>query len=451
MNTADAPSSAAMWTAEELHALADEIALVGASELPVEQLDQLDALERIKSAAAAAQVVITSMFAVRAEAEDIPTDGRRRPPRSMSIGAEVALAVRSSPHQGEQRVMLSRRLREDLPGVHAALGRGELSEKQAFAVAREVAHLDVEQRGRVDADLTTSLTGLCALGDEGLRQSVRRSCLTVAPDAEARRHRRARADRHVTTRLLDDGTGRVTAVVAGEHLAIVRSALDEAAATARASGDDRTSGQVRSDTLVQRITGHDPATPVDVRINLVIGAESLVGGSREPGHLAGVGWLPAALCTDLVRRASADAKASLRRLYARPEDGALVALESRARAFPAALAEFIDLRDGGRCRTPGCNAVIRHHDHVVRDADGGRTSAWNGQGLCERCNYVKESPGWATWVASEPDDPLHRVHGTTEHLRILRSTAPPLPGRPASTPDYSPAELQLARALTLAA
>lgn len=94
--------------------------------------------------------------------------------------------------------------------------------------------------------------------------------------------------------------------------------------------------------------------------------------------------------------------------------------------------------------------MIRHDDHVVRAADGGRTEAANGQGLCERCNYVKETPGWASWVPDASPDELHQVHGVTEHLRIMRSTAPPLPGGPAGAPDYSPLELRLASNFTLA-
>jgi hypothetical protein len=447
--TTDVPGAAAPWSAEELHALADLLVGIETTDQPVALLDRVEALERVKAAAAAAQVLATAAFADAAEAvEDLPPDGRRRPRRALSIGAEVALAARTSPYQGEQRVLLSRRLRDDLPGVHAALGRGEIREDQAFAIAREVAHLDPAQRTAVDADLTRLPGGLAGLGDEKLRRAVRRSCLTMAADAEARRHERARADRHVTTRQLGDGTGRVTAVVAVEHLSAIRQVLDEDAASARAAGDERTSGQVRADTLVHRITGHDPVEPVPVRVNLVISAESLLAGGDEPALLPGIGWLPAGLCTRLVRDASTAAKATLRRLFVRPADRALVAMESRSRTFPTALAELLDLRDGGRCRTPGCDAAIRHHDHVVRETDGGPTSAHNGQGLCERCNYAKESPGWASWVASSGSGP-HEVHGVTEHLRILRSTAPPLPG--GREPDFSPAELRLAQSLALAA
>ena len=444
--TSDSPAAAPGWSADKLHALADMLAEVGTSEGPVALLDQVEALERIKSAAAAAQVRATAAFADAAE--DTATHGRRRPRRALSIGAEVALAARTSPYQGERRVLLSRRLRDDLPGVHAALGRGEIREDQAFAVAREVAHLDPAQRTAVDTDLARLPGGLAGLGDEKIRGAVRRSCLTIAADAEERRHRRARADRHVTTRQLGDGTGKVTAIVAIEHLAAIRQVLDQAAASARTVGDERTGGQVRADTLVHRITGHHPAAPVTIRVNLVMTAESLLAAGDDPAHVPGIGWLPAGLCTALVRDASAAAKASLRRLFVRPDDRSLVAMESRSRAFPAALAELLDLRDGGLCRTPGCNAAVRHHDHVVRESDGGPTSADNGQGLCERCNYVKESPGWTSWVAT-PETGRHEVHGVTEHLRILRSTAPPLPG--GRSTDHSPAELRLAQALTLAA
>jgi hypothetical protein len=447
--TTDSRPAEDAWSAEELHGLADLLAGLGADPVPVTLLDQIDALERIKSAAAAAQVALVAAFADAVEtAEDAPADGRRRPSRAMSIGAEVALAARTSPYQGEQRVLLSRRLRDDLPGVHAALGRGEVREDQAFVIAREVAHLDPAQRAGVDADLTGAPESLTGLGDERLRQAVRRSCLTIAAGAEERRHRRARADRHVTTRLLDDGTGRITSIVTAEHLVAVRAVLDREAAAARAAGDGRTGGQVRADTVVHRITGRDPVEPVPVRVNLVISAESLLAGGDEPAHVPGIGWLPAGLCTRLVRDASAAAKATLRRLFVRPDDRALVAMESASRTFPTALAELLDVRDGGLCRTPGCSAAVRHHDHVVRESDGGPTSAHNGQGLCERCNYVKESPGWTSWVAS-PDPGPHEVHGVTEHLRILRSTAPPLPG--GGSTDHSPAELRLAQALTLAA
>ena len=116
-------------------------------------------------------------------------------------------------------------------------------------------------------------------------------------------------------------------------------------------------------------------------------------------------------------------------------------MESTSRRFDGLLAEFLDHRDGHLCRTPGCNAPIRHHDHITPVAADGPTEASNGQGLCERCNYLKETPGWTTWAPTVPGRAQAQVHGATEHLRLHHSTAPPMPGGPTGAIDYSPVEL----------
>jgi hypothetical protein len=54
-------------------------------------------------------------------------------------------------------------------------------------------------------------------------------------------------------------------------------------------------------------------------------------------------------------------------------------MESRSRLFPKGLAEFINLRDD-TCRTPYCDAPIRHRDHAVPSHRDGPTSAVNGLG-----------------------------------------------------------------------
>ena len=80
-------------------------------------------------------------------------------------------------------------------------------------------------------------------------------------------------------------------------------------------------------------------------------------------------------------------------------------MDSKARIFPTKLAQFLRLRDQ-RCRTPWCDAPIRHSDHVEAVEDGGETSAANGQGLCEACNYNKQAIGWR---AKPRPGPGHKV------------------------------------------
>jgi hypothetical protein len=123
------------------------------------------------------------------------------------------------------------------------------------------------------------------------------------------------------------------------------------------------------------------------------------------------------------------AGAWLRRLYLDPSTGELAAMDSKSRRFPRALAEFIRIRDQV-CRTPYCEAPIRHIDHVVPAVSGGETSAENGQGLCEACNYSKESSGWEQGIVGSegPDGTRGDIVTLTPTGHEYYSPPPKLPG-----------------------
>lgn len=101
-------------------------------------------------------------------------------------------------------------------------------------------------------------------------------------------------------------------------------------------------------------------------------------------------------------------------------------MESRSRRFPKGLARFIATRDQ-TCRTPYCDAPIRHVDHVKPHRRNGPTSAANGQGLCEHCNYAKEAPGWQV-ISGTDEAGRHTTDHITPTGATYRSTAPPLAG-----------------------
>jgi hypothetical protein len=159
-------------------------------------------------------------------------------------------------------------------------------------------------------------------------------------------------------------------------------------------------------------------------VNMAISDEALLGGDTEPAHLHGYGPIPAEIARRMIHDAAS--VTTIRRLYTHPRTGALVAMDSRSRCFPKGLAAFIDLRDQ-TCRTPYCDAPIRHHDHAHPHHKGGPTSALNGLGECARCNYDKESPGWQ--VTTHLSDGTHTATFTTPTGATYHSTAPPPPGR----------------------
>jgi hypothetical protein len=399
----------------DLHALIESL-----SRLPLADeagsMELIEMLERLKSASAAAQATLTASVAT-----SLRTAGGAS---EAGIGAQVGLARHASPHQGVGHLRLADALTTDLPHTLAALAAGDISEHRARIIADETACLSAADRRTADRELADRLD---RLGDRELREATRRITLRLDHQAAGRRARRAREERHVTGRMLPDGMARITAVLGAEHYAAMTTALRDQAARLKAAGDDRRPGQLKADILVQRVTGTSPTEATPVAVNLVVGTETLFGNGPEPGYVPGLGHLPAALCRDLVTRASAAAKATLRRLFVTPEDRELVAMESSSRTFDGLLGQFIDLRDGGICRTPWCDTPIRNRDHVCRHADGGATCADNGQGLCLACNLVKEEPGWTHWVGTSF---RHQVGFLTPLGDLHHTHPPPMPGGP---------------------
>jgi hypothetical protein len=242
------------------------------------------------------------------------------------------------------------------------------------------------------------------------------------PDAVVERAAKAENERTVTIRPAPDTMTYLTALLPVAQGVSVYAALRREADTRY---DGRSRGQVMADTLVGRVTGRDATVPTPIAVNLVLSDETLLGGDSAPAEICGYGPIPAAVARAMVSGAVANrlSRATLRKLYAHPRGGALVAMESRARLFPRGLTAFIELRDQ-RCRTPYCDAPIRHHDHAQPWAEGGPTAADNGLGLCERCNYTKEGAGWRVSTGTD-ETHTHTAEFTTPTGKSYRSEAPP--------------------------
>jgi hypothetical protein len=217
-----------------------------------------------------------------------------------------------------------------------------------------------------------------------------------------------------------------TALLPAHQGVAVYAALTRRAESLKSAGDPRTLNQIKADTLVESTTG-TPGGITGVDISIVMTERTLLQADTEPARLTGYGVVPAAWARDLITQEKSDGreelKTWLRRLYTAPGTGDLVAMDSKRRLFPPPLRRFIQIRDD-TCRTPYCDAPIRHHDHIIPWHDDGPTSLANGAGLCEACNYTKELPGWK---AQPIPGPRHTIEVTTPTGHSYRSIAPPLP------------------------
>ena len=391
----------------------------------VGRIDEIRALEELVCAAQSRQARLAAEFdtSQRAIQAERGTPAARQ---GRGIAEQVALARRESPHRGRQHLGLAKILATELPHTAATFATGGVTEWGAMTIARETACLSLEDRTTVDRTIAGDPDALADYSDRVLLGELRKLVCRLDPAAVAERRRRAEAERCVGVRPAPDTMAYLSVLLPVAKAVAGYAALKTTADSEKAAGDPRSRNQIMADTLVARITGAptvDGRPVVPVAINLVMSDQALLAGAHDSAHLDGYGPIPAGLARGLVAdHLDAGCKAWLRRLYTSPETGELVAMDSTSRLFRGGLRTVVQLRDQF-CRTPWCNAPIRHGDHAMSVADGGQTTADGGQGLCEGCNYAKEATGWQ---ARPRPGPAHTIETVTPTGHAYQSTAPPL-------------------------
>ncbi|MCZ4076563.1 HNH endonuclease signature motif containing protein [Rhodococcus sp. H36-A4] len=392
-------------------------------------IDLITALETATCACAAAQAVATDAVAVSIS-EQRKALGKPKAQWRAGLASQIGLARRVSPNKGATFLGLARSLVHEMPHTLDRLRGGELNEYRAILIARETACLTFEDRQVIDRRLCADGHILNGLGDDAIAARARAMAAELDPASVVKRFEKAFSARRTSTRPQPDFMCQFTTVTSMDRAVCMWATLRrDADSIINAGGESRTRDQIMADLAYERITGTTSAgAGAPVSVNLVIADTTLLADSTVPAHLQGYGEIPAVIARKLVGTACADTtRVELRRVYATPSTGALTSMESKARIFPAALARLIDLRDR-TCRTPWCDAPIRHHDHIRSYARGGDTSANNGAGLCAACNHAKEADGWSAEPrkARKPGV-IHIYDMTTPTGHKYSPTAPPMP------------------------
>ncbi|MGO4246714.1 DUF222 domain-containing protein [Paenarthrobacter sp. RAF54_2] len=473
VSTAPAPGNARSWDLKSGTALSSgsgsggsdaEELLAGVGSFHVgagsnELIDQLRGLEDVKSAIAALQARIAVAFDL-AQRQAHAEIGAPAAEQSQGVGAQIALARRESPNKGSRLLGLAKALVSEMPRTMAALETGQLNEWRATLLVKETACLSVQDRAAVDEELAPDTGTFDGAGDKTIIAAARAAAYRRDPRSVTQRAAHAASERHVSLRPAPDAMTILTALLPVAQGVAAYAALTRHADSARSGGDTRNRGQVMADTLVERLTG-TPGGISGVNLNLVMTDRTLFQGNSEPARLQGYGIVPAEWARTLLAGGQAgqeakagvdgqakkgegqaevgpestaspepkegrDFKVLLRRLYTAPASGELLAMDSKARLFPPGMRRFIETRDD-TCRTPYCDAPIRHIDHVIPWHNGGTTSLANGAGLCEACNHTKENPGWN---AKTIPGGRRQLEISTPTGHRYQSKAPPLPGHP---------------------
>jgi len=384
-----------------------------------EQIDRIAGWEQLIAHAQAQQLAEMADFADRRRTgrwAGVPED--TRDVVHDSANDEIALARRLSSVTVALHISLAQLLRNDLPQVFAALDAGAIGLHAARVIATETDVLSPEQRHGIDEALALEASRLTP---GQVRDAARARVLAVDADAAAKRATKARARTEVGMVRRADGVGMIYANLRAEDAVATIEALDAHARSLRSAGDPRSLRQIRVDAFVARLTGSAPTTSAKRRVdvNIVVSAATLLGLDDTPGMLTGYGAIPAAVVRDIVDGPDT----WIRRLVVDPIDGEVLSIDTRARRIEGLLRTFTELRDGV-CRRPWCSNRIRHGDHIVAHAEGGRTHHRNSDGLCERCHRSRHRLGWR--LDAEPASA--RVWWTTPTGHRYPSDPPPAIG-----------------------
>ncbi|MGI8415791.1 MAG: DUF222 domain-containing protein [Nakamurella sp.] len=450
---------------------------------PTQQIDRIRSLQRLLNACAGAlaaeQLAFADTQVSQQRADRVPTRNLGR-----GVAEQIGYARRLAPGSASRQLGLARALADRLPQAFALLRDGLISQEQCSVLAAKSSHLDDTDAAMVDAAMAPRLTGWNLKQTE---QAVQHAVYAIDPQGFVDRRGKAEEDRTVWIKPAPDCMATVTALLPVAQGVAVYAALKNAADT-RGVDDERSAKQVMADTLVERITGQTEAHLVPVQVNLTMTADTLLNNGTTPAWLDDFGPVSAEHARAIVAcdypgaetpdrrqsdwpptgpadstRCAADnrsqhsqcgcpptslpdgsppagsdkhqsprevalAKAWIRRILTDPVTGIATNLDTRRRTFDGNARTFLNIRDR-TCRQPFCSAPIKHADHIHPHRHGGPTSIDNGQGLCERGNYVKDMPGWTTSKGSQPGE----VITTTPTGHQYRTLPPPQVGLPKLT------------------
>ncbi|GAA1487013.1 DUF222 domain-containing protein [Brachybacterium fresconis] len=395
----------------------------------VETIRVLTGLRELSSAMAAVQARALVHLETAAK-DDALARGERGRAAVKTARSEASFALKASPAAAGQTMSSSRRLVASMPGMVAALSRGQASPAAAHRVGKVLASASPALRSEVDEVLTERLTDLEGCGVEEWGSETEKVLHALDPDGAAGRHLRARQQRGVTMRRGEDGMSTLTARVSAMDAARIRKRLALGAEKARVGGDRRGHQQIMADQFVDVLLdrgareGPGSVGVTTMEIGVIITDRSLLAPAHaDAAVIEGVGSVPYEHVREEMLQAITAAngpgvKLALRNLYIDPEDGQLVAVQSRSRAFPPALSRFLRWSHL-TCRAPYCDAPIRQIDHITPHARGGATSRDNGNSLCAGDNQ-KEEAGVTARVITDAHGRRASVEWTTRYGQKAR-------------------------------
>jgi uncharacterized protein DUF222 len=352
---------------------------------------------------------------------------------------EVCAALAWSPCRAQARLAEADVLTRLFPATLQHLSEGSIAMEQAHSLAELTGGLDDEAAKAVEAQVIARMPGQRLATT---RQAIRRAIMRADPESAGKRHSYVRARRRVELIPEDDGMATLNFYLPADIAQMAMRTLTELAHSAKRkakdSSDKRTLDQRRADLLPVLL--HHAATggtfsaaakpTIPARVNVVVGIETLLGLSHEPGHLDGYGPIG----PEQTRRI-AHAHAARWNFLLTSTDGTLVEASTRSYRPPAAIKHLTQLRHPN-CVFPNCGMPAERCDidHNHPHHKGGATCIGNLAPLCRKHHNAKSFGHWELDRHDETICWISKFTGsayTTGPSHYQPTPVQPNPGRPA--------------------
>ncbi len=338
--------------------------------------------------------VLVAELSSRIEAMGYPIAGAAE-----ELATMLVISPRSADHRLDSAVGLC-----DRELLWGALFEGRIDLPKAHLIRDLLS--DVPDPRREELELIAIGFGQSHTGHQLRRKLL---SLTCEKDPDEILRQQAVGRRGVWVRPAGHGMADIHAYLSAEHAEIFMQALEKLAdapdcADPYEQGEQRTADQRKADALVGFLDLH---TTVTVNVDVVIGADALIGDNDWTPESKRLGPIGSELARDLCM--SPDAR--WRRLVTDPVTGELAAMGTVKYRIPAHLREAVKARDV-TCRFPGCHARAEFFDcdHIVAHPDGA-TCSDNLAGLCRRHHRTKTFSAWR--VQRDPQSPTHDLVWTS--------------------------------------
>ena len=366
---------------------------------------------------------------------------------------EVCAALAWSPSRAQARLAEADVLTRLFPATVEHLSEGGIALEQARCLADLTGGLEDDAAKAVQARVLARMPGQRLAAT---RQAIRRAIVRTDPQAAAQRHRYKRARRRVELRPEDDGMATLSfylpADIAQMAMRTLTAMAQRAKRAGKDDGDQRTLDQRRADMLPALLThacgasaaehatgisgaehavgfgggAFDAGAPIAAaRVNVVVGIETLLGLSHEPGHLQGYGPIGPEQT-----RLIAHAQGASWRFLLTSSDGTVAEASSRTYTPAAAVKRLTELTFT-TCAFPNCTMPAERCDldHNEPHHKGGATCLANLVPLC-RTHHNAKSFGY--WTLERRGETIHWISAHTSHAYTTTSTRyQPTPTPPA--------------------